>query len=547
MSRISNGTLLHPNNEFLMNRPNSCSTKSLHEKSCPMYLKVSSFKTIEQCREKIEELEKQNIRLISKVKVLKYQLKASTSLYNNIHQRPEKPISRLSQRSTPIKQNLSRLSRVDFEENTKTILLPERKFESTESFDSDNSLIDNKSKLRENIEIIHSHRVFKSMQIKLDTLEAQCKSLEQNLLDADKLLQKEKDIQERLTKDLIRERHTLSEIKPKLNSCKETNRALEEQIRDLQKEKSSLKDHNQKLLLLTSKPHNNGLKLKELEDNFTNSRASLLKQMDENNKYIAELITENEHFKNQNLELSQILESKEKEIQQNLKQSLEAAEKYKIKNDLSRINDNQTVLDQPNIDTDDKRLKSQIEDLQQAQAKINQALVSQSYLNNKMKDKVDKLKSDLKIATELLKNLLSLFTGIISQDLIWPIITTTEVVEKAINVMKKNADININNIDLEDVIKKVMDILNDFRDKIIKKHTVFNQEQLFLTTSNLNQNHLSNHLIDEQIHFSNATQNNIPQFEVHMQNLTFSDESLLYLKYFSFRCNYIQMNFYLKI
>lgn len=37
-----------------------------------------------------------------------------------------------------------------------------------------------------------------------------------------------------LKEKLINERHNLSELKPKYNAYKETNKALEEQIRDLQ-------------------------------------------------------------------------------------------------------------------------------------------------------------------------------------------------------------------------------------------------------------------------------------------------------------------------
>jgi len=37
-----------------------------------------------------------------------------------------------------------------------------------------------------------------------------------------------------LKEKLINEKHNLSELKPKYNAYKETNKALEEQIRDLQ-------------------------------------------------------------------------------------------------------------------------------------------------------------------------------------------------------------------------------------------------------------------------------------------------------------------------
>lgn len=68
-----------------------------------------------------------------------------------------------------------------------------QKFESTESFDSENSLVENKSKFKENIELIQSHRVIKNMEIQIETLQAQCKAFEQNLIDVNELFQRECD------------------------------------------------------------------------------------------------------------------------------------------------------------------------------------------------------------------------------------------------------------------------------------------------------------------------------------------------------------------
>lgn len=68
-----------------------------------------------------------------------------------------------------------------------------QKFESTESFDSESSLVENKSKFKENIELIQSHRVIKSMEIKIETLQAQCKAFEQNVFDINELFDKERD------------------------------------------------------------------------------------------------------------------------------------------------------------------------------------------------------------------------------------------------------------------------------------------------------------------------------------------------------------------
>lgn len=90
----------------------------------------------------------------------------------------------------------------------------------------------------------------------METLQAQCKAFEQNVVDVNELLQKEQDehgivwctnvlianiikcemyVQlDKLKEEFINERHCLSELKSKYNACKETNKALKEQIRDLQ-------------------------------------------------------------------------------------------------------------------------------------------------------------------------------------------------------------------------------------------------------------------------------------------------------------------------
>lgn len=53
-------------------RPSSCSNKSLlahnGDKPCPVHSRTQPYKTIGQCHDKIDELEKQNARLVSKVR-----------------------------------------------------------------------------------------------------------------------------------------------------------------------------------------------------------------------------------------------------------------------------------------------------------------------------------------------------------------------------------------------------------------------------------------------------------------------------------------------
>jgi len=59
----------HPSKGSLTDRPSSCSNKSLvNNKSCPVHSRPLSYKTVGQCHDKIEELEKQNARLVSKVR-----------------------------------------------------------------------------------------------------------------------------------------------------------------------------------------------------------------------------------------------------------------------------------------------------------------------------------------------------------------------------------------------------------------------------------------------------------------------------------------------
>lgn len=61
----------------------------------------------------------------------------------------------------------------------------------------------NKSKFKENIEQIQSHRVIKSMEIKLETLQAQCNEFEQNLMNVNELFQKERDEHGMFSKNII--------------------------------------------------------------------------------------------------------------------------------------------------------------------------------------------------------------------------------------------------------------------------------------------------------------------------------------------------------
>lgn len=53
--------------------------------------------------------------------------------------------------------------------------------------------MDHKSKFKENIELIQSNRVIKSMEIQIETLQAQCHAFEQNLIVVNELLHKENE------------------------------------------------------------------------------------------------------------------------------------------------------------------------------------------------------------------------------------------------------------------------------------------------------------------------------------------------------------------
>lgn len=71
----------HPSKGSLTDRPSSCSNNSLvHNKSCPVHSRHLSYKTIGQCHDKIEELEKQNARLVSKVFVNLHKIIIRSSL-----------------------------------------------------------------------------------------------------------------------------------------------------------------------------------------------------------------------------------------------------------------------------------------------------------------------------------------------------------------------------------------------------------------------------------------------------------------------------------
>lgn len=95
------------------------------------------------------------------------------------------------------------------------------------------------------------------MEIEMESLRAQCEAFEQNLMSVNELLRKERDEHgivyhlllsncnlflckicahylDKLKEEFVNEKHNLNDLKTQFNAYKETNKALEEQIRDLQ-------------------------------------------------------------------------------------------------------------------------------------------------------------------------------------------------------------------------------------------------------------------------------------------------------------------------
>lgn len=72
---------------------------------------------------------------------------------------------------------------------------------------------------------------------------------------------------------------------------------------------------------------------------------------------------------------------------------------------------------------------------------------------------------------------MNLFTDITTLDISEPLIATLEIIEKAVCSIKKNIEINGENKEFEEVVRDTLEILVLFRDQMVKRQTIFNQEQ----------------------------------------------------------------------
>lgn len=90
---------------------------------------------------------------------------------------------------------------------------------------------------------------------------------------------------------------------------------------------------------------------------------------------------------------------------------------------------------------------------------------------------MDKVERDIKIATQFLQIFVNLFTDIIKLDKSEPLIAILEIIEKAVHSFKKIVEINIENKDFEEVVNGTVEVLIEFRDQLVKRRTMFNQEQ----------------------------------------------------------------------
>lgn len=83
----------------------------------------------------------------------------------------------------------------------------------------------------------------------------------------------------------------------------------------------------------------------------------------------------------------------------------------------------------------------------------------------------------MKTAVQYIKIFLNLFRNFTTLDVSEPLMVTLEIIEKALCSIKKNSDINTENKEFDRVINDILEVLVSFRDQIIKKQSMFNQEQ----------------------------------------------------------------------
>lgn len=89
---------------------------------------------------------------------------------------------------------------------------------------------------------------------------------------------------------------------------------------------------------------------------------------------------------------------------------------------------------------------------------------------------VDQVERDIKTATQVVKILMNLFTGTVLDE---PeqLMATLGMIEKAVCSIKKITETNVENKELEEAVNDILEVLVVFRDHMVKRRTVFNQEK----------------------------------------------------------------------
>jgi len=73
---------------------------------------------------------------------------------------------------------------------------------------------------------------------------------------------------------------------------------------------------------------------------------------------------------------------------------------------------------------------------------------------------------------------MNLFKDITTLDLSEPLMATLEIIEKAVCSIKKSNEINVENKEYEEIVNDILEVLIMFRDQMVKRRTMINQEQL---------------------------------------------------------------------
>lgn len=72
---------------------------------------------------------------------------------------------------------------------------------------------------------------------------------------------------------------------------------------------------------------------------------------------------------------------------------------------------------------------------------------------------------------------MNLFTDITALDVSDPLMVTLEIIEKAVCSIQKRTEIIVENKEFEEAVNDILRVLIVFKDQIVKRQTMFNQEQ----------------------------------------------------------------------